>query len=155
MHRATYRSDPAIVELLLQAGADLTIKNASGQTPLHKFASDIDGFCCGRYTPDGEQVDHRMQVLNMLIDAGADVNTVDIRNRTCLHALADCSRRYAQKPRRAEAAKLLLAAGVALEAVDSDGRTALELFSNLKDQAMVKLLSSYCKYTAKNRYASL
>lgn len=96
-----------------------------------------------KYMSDcGKDVDPRLDVLNILIDAGADVTTVDLRKRTPLHALALCS---AKELRKGKAAKVLLAAGVPPEAADADGRTALEMLSNQKDSVMVMLLSSYTR----------
>jgi len=141
VHRAAWRSNPEIVRLLLRAGANLTMKNDEGQTPLIKFASSLNRVCV--YNADAEDLDPRVQVLWMLITADADVDAVDAKHQTALHAVALCSEDYTKQPRRIEAAKLLLAAGLALEAADSDGRTALDIFIKQEDYEMVGLLSSY------------
>lgn len=80
----------------------------------------------------------------MLIDAGADVNAVDGKHRSALHALALCGDENRSKARQqSEAVDLLVKAGIAIEAIDSDGRSALDIFSAQDDHEMVDLLSRY------------
>lgn len=141
MHRAAWRSDPKAVELLLKAGADLTSRNDEGQTKLIKFASIMNGISSTSFHQDRKP---RLEVFKMLIDAGADVNAVDGKHRSALHALALCGDENRSKARQqSEAVDLLVKAGIAIEAIDSDGRSALDIFSAQDDHEMVDLLSRY------------
>ncbi len=88
MHRASWRSYLKIVKLLLEAGADLTIKNSLGRTPLIQYAYKILDLS---YYPNQEldkAVRPRSLVFKLMVDAGADVNASDLKGRTSLYALA-------------------------------------------------------------------
>jgi ankyrin repeat protein len=141
VHRASWRSEPKVVELLIDAGADLAATNSEGLTPLMKFALSIDDMCNICNTPT---LDPRLEVLKMVLDRDDNIYAVDKKFRTALHVLGvkdDGKRAYRRAPRRLEAAKLLIRAGIPVDAVDGDGRTAMDIFSNLKDFEMVQLLS--------------
>ncbi|KAJ3545927.1 hypothetical protein NM208_g2267 [Fusarium decemcellulare] len=59
---------------LLKAGADINVRNSSGQTPLH-MALDTNHENPGPYGSDAAR---------MLVDAGANVNAIDTFGRSCL-----------------------------------------------------------------------
>lgn len=59
--------DPAVVKLLLQAGAEVDARNLNGDTPLH-YAASLG----------------RMEVMPLLLKAGADVNALDRNGHTAL-----------------------------------------------------------------------
>eukprot|EP00933_Yihiella_yeosuensis_P007445 TRINITY_DN112483_c0_g1_i1.p2 TRINITY_DN112483_c0_g1~~TRINITY_DN112483_c0_g1_i1.p2 ORF type:complete len:491 (+),score=-32.30 TRINITY_DN112483_c0_g1_i1:75-1475(+) len=98
--RALTRKHNSVASALVHAGADVTITDAEGQSPLMK-------------TKDAD-------MLRLLLDAGGDaiINHSDIRGATAL-MLAICS--------RAEVATLamLISAGADVNAADLHGRTAL------------------------------
>ena len=69
-------NNPEPVKLLIQAGADPSIPNKFGRTPLHWAVS---------WTGEREQV----ELVNLLIQAGADVNAVDQFGATPLQFAAE------------------------------------------------------------------
>ena len=125
-----------MVELLIDAGADLAARNSEGLTPLMKFALSIDNMC------EISTLDPRLEVLKMILDRDNNICVVDKKFRTALHVLGVNGKRgYRRVPCRLEAARLLIRAGIPVDAVDGDGRTAMDIFSSLKDFEMVQLLS--------------
>ena len=125
-----------MVELLIDAGADLAARNSEGLTPLMKFALSIDNMC------EISTLDSRLEVLKMVLDRDDNICAVDKKFRTALHVLGVNGKRgYRRVPRRLEATRLLIRAGIPVDAVDGDGRTAMDIFSSLKDFEMVQLLS--------------
>jgi ankyrin repeat protein len=125
-----------VVQLLIDAGADLAARNNEGLTPLMKFALSIDNMC------EISILDPRLEVLKMVLDRDDNICAVDKKFRTALHMLGVNDKRgYRRVPCRLEAARLLIRAGIPVDAVDGDGRTAMDIFSSLKDFEMVQLLS--------------
>ena len=64
---AVVRNHPDVVEVLIDAGADIDVKDTRGRSPLHK--ASISG---------------SLDVLKMLVKAGADVRVTDNKGYTCL-----------------------------------------------------------------------
>ena len=128
----------------LQAGANVHARDRSGETPLHRLASDARG---AGYPFE--------RIVAAFVEAGADVNTVDQRGGTPLHdavgpmsgrtalaaALLDAGAEVNARDREAETPlhraadvrysdndatiSLLVEAGADLHATDDEGRTAL------------------------------
>ena len=110
----------AVLELLLSHGADLSVRNTRGQSLLHLAASR--GHC---------------DILRRLLEAGADLLSVTEADSEGLTPLTS-----AILGDQAEAARLLLlhsGSGI-LEAVDSSGRSALDIAIYQGSTAMVELL---------------
>jgi ankyrin repeat protein len=106
------------VRLLLARGANVNLcaRNAMKVAALHA-ASAEGGF----------------EIARLLIEAGADVNAVQQAGFTPLHAAAMTG--------KIELAKLLLARGADRKAKADDGRDALAMARDAKQQALIDLLT--------------
>ena len=67
LHIAVHQKHAAVVEVLIDAGADIETKNAKGRSPLH--VASISG---------------ELTTVKMLVEAGADVRDTDAERDTCL-----------------------------------------------------------------------
>ena len=137
---ARYSEDPAVINALLSAGADLNARNKSNATPLHfaaMFNEDPGAITAllsaganpnadNRYTPPlhcAAWYNRNPAVINVLLNAGADPNapnTRDRQNRTPLHYATQ----YNQNPAVVTA---LLDAGADPNARTKDGKTSGDL----------------------------
>ncbi len=81
---AADRGDVALMRLLLQLGADPLVGNAQGTTPLLAAAG------VGTNEPQEEagEESEAVEAVRMLLDLGADVNTVDSNGDTAMHGAA-------------------------------------------------------------------
>ena len=134
VHALAWRSGPEAVELLLRAGADVTIRNDAGQTPLIKHASQFNS-----YGIQLEGTNPRIAVLKLLLDADSDINATDFRGRTALHSLA-ANRFLDRFDDKLSGARLLLARGINALARDNEGMTAADLLQE-KDGSLTRLLA--------------
>ena len=80
--KAWRRNDTEIVEYLINAGADVNVKDESGNTPLMKAAD----------TPD--RYKSRVKLMQQLIDHGADVNAKNNANETALIRVLNLTYQY-------------------------------------------------------------
>ena len=111
LHSAASESEPAVIEALLAAGADVTARNSSGATPLHHAARDNDN----------------PAVIEALVVAGASLDARLEDGSTPLHtavSTTDVGRDAAENLAVTEA---LLAAGADVRARDENGDTPLHL----------------------------
>src|SRR5690606_22366684 len=103
--RAANSGDMEMVQLLLEHGADATIKMADRQTPIHAVLA-------GR-SPERQA----LELIRVLHDAGADVNVIalvnhreEVRGGTALH--------YAVRKRYKEVVRQLAEYGIDMDAKD-------------------------------------
>lgn len=111
----------SIMNKLINAGAKVNIANREGKTPLLIAAFSANYLA-----------------INILLDCGADINTVDPHNFTALHFLAICGETNSNI---VQSAKLLIKAGIDIDAKIKNGKTALDLAKATKKTALVNLLN--------------
>ena len=140
MCAAEHHSSPEMIELLIEAGADVNETDLSERTPLMFAASNdkyvYDSKVIKTLLSHGADVKYRdfygrtalhyacknpdeKKTIAMLIKAGADINAKD--DYGCTPLMFACGRYYSS----AEAVKVLLRAGADVNAQDNDGWTAL------------------------------
>lgn len=138
---AVWNSLDHIVEILLSAGANVDEQNNEGWAAIHEImfrqASEGDARLCrilvedwkanlDTRLPNGSTALHlaaqkgRVGCINVILDAGFDVNDSNFLGQTALHAAAE----YSQK----DAIQVLLARGADLSIEDEKGQmTALDV----------------------------
>ena len=102
LHMAGKAYDSGIAKALLDAGADVDVRQATDATPLHTAAHF-----------------NRAKTAQVLIGAGGSARAEDHRGATPLHVAASEGAR--------EVAEVLISAGANLEAIDGAGHTPLYL----------------------------
>ena len=146
--KAGYELGNWTVRYLVENGADVNAINLQGQTP----AMNLYGGCFwdgniprlaalprsypygGRYCTE-EDAD----VLEVLLEAGADINAKDKWGNTLLHYIAGSSQRGAKK-----AVGLVMDFGKPdVNAVNNEGKTALDIATEKNDESLVKFLLKY------------
>ena len=115
MHMAASGGKAFLIEMLIEAGADVEARGANGQTPLHSAA--------GGYS------ESRLAV-EVLLRAGADVTASDDFGMTPLQSAA-------RRNKNPEVLKLLLAAGAERNERTEDGRSLLHLAAESNESADV------------------
>ena len=134
-----------IVELLLAAGADATVRNYEGATPLHDastagavralVAAGADVNARNNTGNTALHSAHRATVIEALVAAGANVDSRNQRGRTPLHSAVDGGTSNAD----GETVTALVAAGASVDARDENGWTPLH-------RAATRRLETYEQY---------
>lgn len=116
LHRAARGGDVESVRLLLQHGADPELPQVQGITPLQLAAGLGHGGADtrGRFYNENQAID----VLNVLIEGGAEVNAQDGQGRSALHG--------AVRKGWTKVIQLLVEAGADPNLADSNGLTPLD-----------------------------
>jgi ankyrin repeat protein len=117
--RAAKALDAPAVKLLLAHGARIDIPNARGITPLMAAAGmgSVDADTRGIYTTDDVQ-QRSIATLQLLLDAGGDINAKDPRGLTALHEAA--------RGGWNDVITFLVAHGADLNATDAKGNTPVD-----------------------------
>lgn len=131
--QAVARGNPQIVEALLSFGAEVNLRNSSGDTPLTSITSSATPELVKQLIAAGARVNARDNrgasplmiaagsgsagVVKELIEAGANVNARDSSGETCLFSAA--------RSNDPKAVKLLLDSGVDANVINEDGDNAL------------------------------
>jgi ankyrin repeat protein len=117
--RAAKALDAPAIRVLLDRGADLTLANARGITPLMAAAGvgSVDADTRGFYLSEDTQ-QRAIASLKLLLGAGGDVNAKDARGLTPLHEAA----RWGWN----DVVSFLIEAGADLHARDNRGLTPVD-----------------------------
>jgi len=124
LHEAADYGHFQVAQMLLERKADVHIRTMFGAPPLHVAA---------RPHVYRNQID----IMQALLDHGADPNARDNDNSTPLHYSSWCQKETQYKPQMGtvEGTRLLLKHGAIIDAKDNQGRTALQLASeNERDE---------------------
>ena len=142
LHMASCSASIDIVQLLLEHGADVTVKNETYSTPLHLASSWVSATAALRLLHRraymNGQDDSTFQSLvktetvRLLIKHGADVTAHDEAQLTPLHLASSCA--------SAETVHLLIEHGANVTARDGRHRTPLHLASSSVSSTTMSLL---------------
>lgn len=135
-----YRLGKTAFSYLLKGKADPNAANLSGQTPMMiLFGGHKAG---GNYVPYGWPAgsDDPAEILERLLEAGADTDRTDNRGNTLLHYVAACCRdSMAQKT-----VELLLDFKLPdVNAVNNEGKTAMDVATDYNNDNLIRLLLKY------------
>ena len=117
--RAAKALDAPVVRLLLRHGADISLSNSRGITPVMAAAGmgSVDADTRGFYLSEDTQK-RAIDSLTLLLEAGGDVNAKDPRGLTPLHEAA----RWGWN----DVVRFLVAKGADLNAKDAKGMTPID-----------------------------
>ncbi len=118
LHIAIYEK-PEIIKYMLQQQVDPNPIDCSLNTPLHYAVDDL-------FIKDEAKLESRIQMIHLLVAAGADVNAQNNYGRTPLHQAAQC--RHAK-----QFISTLLQYGADPNIKDKDGSTPQELGYEISD----------------------
>ena len=132
----------------MENGADVNAANMQGQTPVMNlyggryWDGKIPRFATlpRSYPYDGRScTEQDAETLEILLEAGADINARDKWGNTLLHYIAASSTSGSK-----EAAALVMDFGIPdVNAVNNEGLTALDIAAKKNDESLVKFLLKY------------
>ena len=134
------------VRYLVENGADVNAANMQGQTPAMNlyggryWNGNIPRFAAlpRSYPYDGRScTEQDAETLEILLEAGMDINARDKWGNTLLHYIAASSMRGSK-----EAAALVMDFGTPnVNAVNNEGKTVLDIATEKNDEALVKIFT--------------
>jgi ankyrin repeat protein len=127
LHQACFDSKRALVEQLIQSGANVKDFDSQGVTPLHYAAMKDD--------------ENSKAIINLLLDKGADVNAVGILKEKSSAGLTPLH--LAARNGLKDIAQLLLNRGANVNAEDKDKSTPLDLANEYNHTEVATLLQSW------------
>jgi ankyrin repeat protein len=117
LHYAVDGGQFPVFQMLIGHNADIDIRTNFGKSPLHLAASSrVKG-------------DHHIDIMQLLLDRGADPNARDSDDSTPLHHSSWWEKEsgYLRRQGTVEGTHLLLKHGAIIDAEDKEGRTSLQL----------------------------
>lgn len=123
LHLAVKHSNINAVRQLLMAGANPNTKDSAGDTPLHALVS------C-------EGIGHKDKILELLIDAKADLNYTNNRHNTPLHLAVSNDAKVGNNT----VVSYLINKGADVNVKNFDGNTPIHLAVTCGNSSMVELL---------------
>jgi ankyrin repeat protein len=117
LHYAVDGGQFPVFQMLIEHNADIDIRTNFGKSPLHLAASShVKG-------------DHHIDIMQLLLDRGADPNARDSDDSTPLHHSSWWEKGwgYVRRQGTVEGTRLLLKHGAIIDAEDNEGRTSLQL----------------------------
>jgi hypothetical protein len=127
LHSAAWYGDVEMVQVLLNLGADVNIRNDNNRTPLNYISAGPEAV--PNYSPS------LANVARLLLDRGADINARDDEGRTPLYD--------ATYSGLIEVIRVLLERGANVGAEDREGKTSFSLAKEEGYDEIIKLLSEY------------
>lgn len=125
LHRAVRENNLQQVQLLLEYGADVSLKPQSGDTPLHCNSMN---YKCGPEEWDGPSY----YIFKLLLDKGASCNEQNARGISVFFAAAWLG--------NLAIVKLLLSYGADVRAANSDGQTALHFAARNENADVIECI---------------
>jgi len=144
VEEAGHRQQESMVKLLIKNGANInTTEPITGYTPLHSVLHILGGMGFGDDRSFFDEYEYNFNMVNLLINLGADLSIGDAKNNTPLHKLVEASitindyvsmvfgndpvadhdiHLYVEK-----SAKLLIKKGAKVNAVNNDNNTPLHI----------------------------
>jgi ankyrin repeat protein len=138
--RAARKCDVEMMRILLDANADVTLTQKSGNTPLMLCAGAVSGGN-SEDTPERVSEDEALAAIRLALDAGVDVNAQNATGDTALHTAATSG---GGQP---AIIRLLVERGARLDVKNKSDRTPLDAASRTRqpNETVVALLKELAR----------
>ncbi len=131
LHIAFDRQNYWVVQLLVERGADVNMRDQKGDTPLHMVEPRV-------YDSMGPLEAIRHKTIELLVSKGADIGARNNRGQTPLHLYVNRYRGCFE-----ETIDLCISKGADVNAKDNDGYTPLDYVVDKEDYVLVEALRNH------------